>query len=287
MTTGGRAATRPARSRATAAAALVRCSHPEPVVAVSAILGVLALASGRGWGTAWVVLAIMAGQLFVGWSNDYLDAGLDRSRGRPDKPLANGQVSGTTVRTAAAAALLACVPLSLASGVAPALVHGVGLAAATLYNLGLKRTAASVLPYALAFGLLPAFVSLGLPDRHWPPLWATVAAALLGAGGHFTQTLPDIEAERASGTAAGLPHLAGPFGSALAAAGLLAAAELAVAFGPGAPGPAALAALAACLALAAGIVAAAAARKFKLAFRLTLLAAAVAGAGFALSGRAL
>ena len=41
-----------------------------------------------------------------------------------------------------------------------------------------------------------------------PPLWATAAAALLGAGAHFTQTLPDIARERIAGVR-GLPQLLG------------------------------------------------------------------------------
>ena len=51
--------------------ALARCSHPEPVVMVTAVCGVLAILAGRAWGTVWVVLAVLAGQLFVGWTNDY------------------------------------------------------------------------------------------------------------------------------------------------------------------------------------------------------------------------
>ena len=68
--------------------ALVRCSHPEPVVLVSAVCGVLAVLAGRGWGAAWVVLAVLAGQLFVGWTNDFVDRSRDTEASRTDKPLA-------------------------------------------------------------------------------------------------------------------------------------------------------------------------------------------------------
>jgi len=79
---------------------LLRCSHPEPVFAITAAVGVLALSAGRGWGTVWAVTAVLAGQLFVGWTNDYLDRDLDRRSGRTDKPLASGLVPAGRVRVA-------------------------------------------------------------------------------------------------------------------------------------------------------------------------------------------
>ena len=49
----------------TAAWNLLRCSHPEPVFAVTFAIAVLALSAGRGWSTGWAVAAVFAGQLFV------------------------------------------------------------------------------------------------------------------------------------------------------------------------------------------------------------------------------
>src|SRR5690348_14648279 len=98
--------------------ALVRASHPAPVVLVSGVCGALALFAGRGWGSAWVVLAVLAGQLFVGWTNDYVDRGRDSQAHRADKPLAQSELSANAVRNAAIAAGIAAVPLSLASGLA-------------------------------------------------------------------------------------------------------------------------------------------------------------------------
>jgi heme O synthase-like polyprenyltransferase len=57
-----------------------------------------------------VVLAVLAGQLFVGWSNDYLDRRLDAEAGREDKPLARGELEPRTVAIAAAVALVAVIP---------------------------------------------------------------------------------------------------------------------------------------------------------------------------------
>ena len=164
-----------------------------------------------------MISAVLAGQLFVGWTNDYLDRELDREMGRRDKPLARGEIPPRQVGLAALLALAACVPLSLASGLGATAVHLAAIAAATLYNLGLKVTLLSVLPYLVAFGLLPAFITLGLSPPRWPPAWALGAGALIGAGAHFTQVLADP---------AGLPQRLGQRGSAVAAAGLYGAAAL-------------------------------------------------------------
>jgi protoheme IX farnesyltransferase len=269
-----------------AAWTLVRCSHPEPVFAITAAVGVLAFSSGRGWTTAWAVAAALSGQLFVGWTNDYLDRDLDRLSGRTDKPLVAGLLPASRVRTAAIVALLACVPLSLANGLAAGGVHLVGIALATLYNAGLKSTPASVIPYVVAFGLLPAFITLGLNAGHLPPAWATAGAALLAAGAHFTQVLPDIEAERRLGIR-GLPHLLGVGGSTFAAALLIAASALVILLGPGHPGQLQLALLGLVLLLAAGVLAAGLGGRYRLSFRLTLLAAGGVALIFVLSGRGL
>ena len=246
----------------------------------------LALAAGRGWTTAWAVLAVLAGQLFTGWTNDYLDADLDRRSGRADKPIPSGQVPAGRVRIAALAALAACVPLSLANGLAAGAVHLFAVGVAAAYNLWLKSTPASVVAYAVGFGLVPAFVTLGLNPAHLPPAWATLGAALLGSGAHFSQVLPDIEADRRLGLR-GLPVVLGRTGSALAAAALLGASALAVLLGPGHPGQLQLVALGLALLLVAGMVAAGLAGRHRLAFRLTLLAAGAIAVVFVAGGRAL
>jgi 4-hydroxybenzoate polyprenyltransferase len=257
--------------------ALVRCSHPEPVAAVTLVTSLLALSTGRGWGTIWVALAVLAGQLFVGWSNDHLDRERDREAGRADKPLPSGQIEPGVVRTAAVIALVAAVPLSLASGLAAAAAHFVAIASATIYNLGLKATAVSVVPYAIAFGLLPAFVTLGLPAHRWPPAWALAAGALIGAGAHFTQVLPDIDRDRRHDLM-GLPQRIGARASVIAAALLLLAAAAVIASGTRNPVPA-LVTLPAALAVL--VV------RPKAAFRLTLATAALAVVAFLLGGSSL
>jgi 4-hydroxybenzoate polyprenyltransferase len=265
---------------------LLRCAHPEPVFAITAAVGFLSVSAGRGWSTAWAMAAVLAGQLFVGWTNDYLDLELDRQSGRADKPLVAGLVRPGLVLDAAIVALVACIPLSLANGLAAGGVHLAAIGLATLYNTSLKSTPASVVPYLVSFGLLPSFITLGLHPGHLPPIWASAGAALLAAGAHFTQVLPDIEAERRLGVR-GLPHLLGTRGSIWAAALLLAASALLILVGPGHPGELQLAALGLTLVLIVGVLGAGLSGRHRLSFRLTLLTAGGVAVIFVLSGQAL
>ncbi|WP_420078195.1 UbiA family prenyltransferase [Streptomyces sp. JL4002] len=207
-------------SRASRASGLAAACHPLPAAAVTLFAAVLSATAGQRLpAAALTVAAVATGQLSIGWCNDRADLRRDLAAGRRDKPLAAGTVSPAAVSRAAALALLLCVPLSLAAGPLAGAVHLAGVAAAWAYNLRLKSTAASWVPYALAFGLLPAFVTLGLPGAPWPPVWLTAAAALLGAGAHFANVLPDIADDLATGVR-GLPQRLG-FRRSAAVAGLL------------------------------------------------------------------
>ncbi|MQA83804.1 MAG: hypothetical protein GEV03_03985 [Streptosporangiales bacterium] len=217
-----------------AALALLRACHPEPTAAVTLVVTALAISAGRGLGAAWVGVAVLAGQLSVGWSNDYLDRERDRSTGRADKPLVGRAVAPRVVGAAAVIAVAACVPLSLASGPRAAAAHLAGVAAAWAYNLGAKRTLLSPVPYAVGFGLLPAFVTLGLPGHPWPAWWALATGALLGMGAHFANVLPDLPGDLATGIR-GLPHRLGETGSRLLSAGLLVVGTVLLVIAP--PGP--------------------------------------------------
>ncbi|MFG1896547.1 UbiA family prenyltransferase [Micromonospora zamorensis] len=214
---------------------LVRASHPEPAAAVTAVSGLLAWGVGhRPTGIVSVVLAVLASQLAVGWTNDALDAERDATVGRTDKPVAAGAVGRRTTAWAAAVAAVACPLLALTTNPTAAFWLTVALVSALLYDWPLKATAFSVLPYAVSFGALPAFVVLALPGQPTPPAWLLVAAACLGAGAHFANVLPDLADDARTGVR-GLPHRLGAAGSRIAAAGLLLAATAALVLGP--PGP--------------------------------------------------
>jgi 4-hydroxybenzoate polyprenyltransferase len=184
---------------------LALASHPGPTVAVTTLVTVVAWSAGRSTaGCVLVAAAILTGHLSIGWSNDAIDAARDTSVARSEKPIVAGLVSRRTVWIGALVMAAACIPLSLANGLLAGLAHLVGVAMAWAYNLGLKSTPISWLPYAVAFGLLPSFVTLGTPPAHaWAPWWATAATALLGVGAHLANVVPDLADDLATGIRGG------------------------------------------------------------------------------------
>jgi 4-hydroxybenzoate polyprenyltransferase len=190
--------------------ALLRAAHFPPTVAVTVVVALLAVADGKPPGVVKVVTAaVFTGQLTIGWGNDLVDAGRDRRVGRRDKPLASGRLSEGAVRVALAVAAVACVALSFGAGWRSAVVHLLlGVACGHAYNLLAKSTVWSWLPYAVAFGALPAVATLAGGAPHWPPWWMAVTAAVLGVGAHFLNVLPDLEDDRVTGIR-GLPHRLG------------------------------------------------------------------------------
>lgn len=231
--------------------ALLRAAHVGPVVAV-VVLAVL-LAVSLDFSAARVLLVgvtVLAGQLTIGWSNDLVDEARDREVTRPDKPIATGEVSAGTVRLACALALVAVVPLSFACGWRAGLLHLLVVASGWAYNLWLKATVWSWLPYAFSFGGLVVFVSLVGDPSELPPWWMPAAGALLGVGAHLVNVLPDLAEDAATGVR-GLPHRIGARWLPASATAVLVAGSVLVAGGAGIGRLASLVALGAVAVLAA------------------------------------
>lgn len=202
-------------------------------MAVTALTTAIAASAGRGLsGCVLVAATVLSGQLSIGWSNDLLDAARDRAAGRRDKPLATGEILTRTVTVACALAVAACVPLSLASGWRAGLAHLVVVACGWAYNVQFKRTVLSFLPYAVAFGLLPAYVVLGLDGHPAPAWWIVVAGSLLGVGAHCLNVVPDLADDVAAGIR-GLPHRLGEQRARALGATCLAGAVVVLTVGPG------------------------------------------------------
>lgn len=114
-----------------------------------------------------------------------------------------GWVDPSTVAFAIACVVLLVIPLSIANGTAAGIAHLLAVASAWMYNFWFKKTVLSWVPYAVSFGLLPAFLSyggLGGGMHGSPPTIAmTVLTALLGVGIHFLNTLPDLVQDNETG----------------------------------------------------------------------------------------
>ncbi len=264
---------------------LLVAAHPLPTVAVTTFATVLAAGfGGRGGLLVLVAAATFTGHLCIGWCNDVVDAERDRVAGRGDKPVAAGRVERGIVLGAAVVAGVACVPLSLLTGVLAGTLHLVSVGSALGYNLGLKSTAVSPLTYVVGFGLLPGFTSQAA-GAGWPPAGTFVAAGLLGAAAHAANTVGDARADEVAGVR-GLPQRLGPrvsltFMPVLVAAAAIVLLPVILADGWSARAALGVVLLAAGALLAAGsVVGRVGEREGRTAFRLTLAAIAFVVAGF-------
>lgn len=218
--------------------------HPAPTVAVTAFATALAVVAGNPSATcALLAAAVLAGQLSIGWGNDRLDAGRDVRAERTDKPVAMGTLAKPVIDTATVLALTAAIGLSAALGPIAGPLNLATIACAWVYNLGVKATWFSWVPYALAFGTLPAVATAALPDPRVPGAWVLCAGATLGVAANLTNALPDLLGDLHTGIV-GLPHRIGAQPSLGLAALMLLGATLAVVLGPpSAPRPLSWAAL--------------------------------------------
>ena len=231
---------------------------------------------------------MLTGQLVIGWANDALDAPDDAAAGRRDKPIPAGLVPRRAVGVGAVAALAVTAVLSLLLGVTPGLLNLLVVGCGLGYDLALKPRPVSPLPYLVAFGALPAVATTALPGQPWPPAGVMLASGLLGVAAHFANTVPDVEADAATGVR-GLPQILGARASLLATALLvsLAAAVLLAALPASGLLPRALLAVGSAVAISVLLSALLAARRGgappRASFRLVLVAVALVVAGF-LSG---
>jgi 4-hydroxybenzoate polyprenyltransferase len=188
----------------------LRIVHPFPsflVAGLTAALAAVAAEDDRWLLAVWLGLAMLSYQFAIGITNDIADADLDRVD-KPWKPLPSGAVSRTTASRLAFTFVLGGLVLSFPLPLGAFLVGVLGLACGLGYNVGLKRTPLSWLPYAIAFPLIPmwAFLAAGAWDHLlW---WALPLGILLGLSLHLANQLPDILAEQ--DRVGGAAHHLGP-----------------------------------------------------------------------------
>ncbi|HVA19926.1 MAG TPA: UbiA family prenyltransferase [Solirubrobacteraceae bacterium] len=206
-------ASRAAPHPSTVARALsaLRLIHPFPTLMNALATGGLAELATRGrasvWTVAWLMLTMLAIQSTIGIVNDLRDRTLD-VRSKPAKPLVRGTVSVHTARFAAVVTLLAAILLATRFGLISWLLAVGGLACGLLYDLWLKRTVASGLPYAVGLPLLPLWVWTAT-GRFCSELYAVIPLGLLlGLALHLANSLPDFDEDALAGVE-GLVHRLG------------------------------------------------------------------------------
>jgi 4-hydroxybenzoate polyprenyltransferase len=273
------------RVRSGAMGALLRSSHPIPAAGVTVVAILLGIAVGlEPWRVAVLGVAVALNQLSVGLSNDWIDAPRDREAGRTDKPVALGLIPVSTVRTVAITSAILSIVVTVPLGLAAMIAHLVVLASAWLYNVGLKKTAVSAVPYLVSFGLLPMVATLAFPDPALPTWWAMAAGALLGLAAHIANVLPDLDDDRRTGIR-GLPHRLGVRASTIVAGAALLATVAVLAAGTGLTTVLWIGGLAASVLVSATAIALSFVRSgSRWAFRLVIVAALVDVALLVLSG---
>jgi 4-hydroxybenzoate polyprenyltransferase len=186
----------------------LRAAHFGPTIIVTATTFLLALSQYSLIDSIRVAIAIFAGQLFVGWSNDFIDAPLDIAAQRTKKPIVSKEINPEQLKKSIVVALFVALILSLFSplGLTGTLIHFLGILSATFYNLKLKPTILSPLPYIISFGLLPW--AIYLPAGNQPPLWLFIDFMLIAVAFHFFNVLKDFQWDINQGVL-GLPQRLG------------------------------------------------------------------------------
>ncbi|NBO26335.1 MAG: hypothetical protein EBU96_06010 [Actinobacteria bacterium] len=174
---------------------LLKASHFGPTLLVVTITYVLSLTQFSASDSLFIAFAILLGQFFVGWSNDLVDFPRDKAAMRVTKPLVAGTITEKTLRISIGFVLLSALTISLLSplGISGSSIHFLGLLSATAYNLKLKSTILSVLPYVVSFGALPwaIYVAAGTT----PPTWLVLAFVLFTSAFHFLNVLKDMDTD--------------------------------------------------------------------------------------------
>jgi 4-hydroxybenzoate polyprenyltransferase len=172
-------------------------------------------------------LAMVAHQAGIGATNDLVDAPRDAGH-KPGKPIPAGLVSRRTARRIVVVVFAVGLVLAgVSGGVAAVTIAVVGVAIGLAYDLRLKGTAWSWLPFAAGVPLLPVFGWAGAAG--WLPVAFLIlvpAAFAAGAALAIANALVDVERDRAA--ASGSIALAlGPSTARLINAGLVLAVGLA------------------------------------------------------------
>ncbi|MEX0783881.1 MAG: UbiA family prenyltransferase [Dehalococcoidia bacterium] len=226
----------------------LRVLHPFPAILVTAVtVAIVPFADTDAEFAVYLVLGLgmLCYQFAIGVANDLVDADLDAAV-KPWKPIPRGALSRRAAVVVAAALAGAGVLVTSGLDLVPWLVGVGGLACGLAYDVHLKRTPWSWLPWAIAFPLIPVWV-YAAADAWEPRLWwAFPLGGLLALSLYFANQAPGADDERSLGVG-GLAQSAGERRSRALALGLFGVAgsgAVAVLLFEG-TGPAMLAAIAA------------------------------------------
>ncbi len=187
--------------RSRALAALARLVHPFPSALDAAVTLALALLAGASVGRAVLLGASMlAIQFSIGTFNDVLDARADGLAAR-SKPIVDGRVAPRLALGVGVLCGLAGLVLAGLAGVTTGLVACAGFGVGLAYDLRLKASPWSWLPYAAGIPLLPVFAWVGATGHLPGPILVLAGLGVLGGTSlAIANSLADAERDAASRT---------------------------------------------------------------------------------------
>jgi 4-hydroxybenzoate polyprenyltransferase len=181
---------------------LGRLVHPFPSVLDGLVSAAFAVAAGGSWVVvAGLGLAMTVLQAGIGATNDLVDAPRDAGH-KPGKPIPAGTVSRRLARNVAIAGFAGGTVLAgMSAGVVGLALAIVVIAIGLAYDLRLKGTAWSWLPFAIGIPVLPVFGWLGASGG-LPPAFIVLVPVAMAAGAALAiaNSLVDVERDRAAGS---------------------------------------------------------------------------------------
>jgi 4-hydroxybenzoate polyprenyltransferase len=179
---------------------VIRMMHPGPTLLNAAAAFTLAHIAGAPTHRALLAAVTMLGaHAFIGTLNDLLDRRFDSARS--EKPIAAGRISVRTSVTIATTAALLGLAAAVALGPLPLVLGTLGISLGAAYNVGLKRSALSWLPFALGIALIPLFAWAAAEAPLPAPIKVLSIAAITGGSALAMQ---NGLADRAMDTAVGM-----------------------------------------------------------------------------------
>jgi 4-hydroxybenzoate polyprenyltransferase len=213
---------------------VVRVIHPFPTLLNVVATAGLALVAARGMPDASLLARMLAlmfcAQSAIGIVNDLCDRELDAAT-KPWKPIADGLIPQPLAVAAATLLVASTIGVGVTLGIASFALAMLGLAAGLAYDLRLKRSAFSALPYMIGIPTLPLWVWATLGE--WQPAlwWLVPIGGLIGLSLQLQNSLADLDDDASQGVF-GLAYRLGArrtiivawssFAGALAASALLA-----------------------------------------------------------------
>ncbi len=195
-----------------------RLLHPFPSLLVAGLtLALVPVANSNSEPSRYVSLGVgmLLFQFCIGVTNDLVDSADDAVE-KPWKPLAAGVMSHRSATILAFALGIAGLAFTAPVGPRAWLVGVAGLACGLSYDLRVKRSPLSWLPWSLAFPLIPTWVWVATSE--WSPflLWVWPLGALFGLSLHLANQAPDAAGDAAQGIDSLVQRLGDPWARRLA-----------------------------------------------------------------------